>query len=121
MAGRSRAADARHYGGVVNVVDFRHATEMARLTINRWVADKTRQKIRELIPVGGLDLERAGVSRSVTMQRTGHKTEAVYRRYAIVSEGDLSAGVEKLAGLSSGTIGGTKKRKGRVARFRQTS
>jgi serpin B len=38
----------------VNVVDFRQATEMARLTINRWVADKTRQKIRELIPVGGL-------------------------------------------------------------------
>ena len=55
------------------------------------------------------------------MQLTGHKTEAVYRRYTIVSEGDLGAGVEKLAGLSSGTIGGTKKRKGRVARFRQTS
>jgi serpin B len=48
---------ARYYGGVVNVVDFRHATEMARLTINRWVADKTRQKIRELIPVGGLDAD----------------------------------------------------------------
>ena len=48
---------ARDYGGVVNVVDFRHATEVARLTINRWVADKTRQKIRELIPVGGLDAD----------------------------------------------------------------
>ena len=48
---------ARHYGGVVNVVDFRHATEMARLTINRWVADKTRQKIRQLIPVGDLDAD----------------------------------------------------------------
>jgi len=48
---------ARCYGGVVNVVDFRHATEVARLTINRWVADKTRQKIRELIPVGGVDAD----------------------------------------------------------------
>jgi hypothetical protein len=42
-------------------------------------------------------LERAGVPRSVAMQLTGHKTEAVYRRYAIVSERDLSEGVAKLA------------------------
>ena len=32
------------------------------------------------------NLERAGVSRSVAMKMTGHKTVAVYRRYAIVSE-----------------------------------
>jgi len=29
------------------------------------------------------NMERAGLSRSVAMQLTGHKTEAVYRRYAI--------------------------------------
>jgi hypothetical protein len=57
------------------------------------------------------------VSRSVAMQLTGHKTEAVYRRYAIVSESDLSAGVEKLAGLTTGTVRGTKRRGGRVERF----
>ena len=45
------------------------------------------------------NLERAGVSRSVAMQLTGHRTEAVYRRYAIVAEGDLTQGVAKLAGL----------------------
>jgi integrase len=45
------------------------------------------------------NLERAGVPRSVAMKLTGHKTESVYRRYAIVSEGDLSDGVKKLASL----------------------
>ena len=48
------------------------------------------------------NLERAGVSRSVAMKLTGHKTESVYRRYAIVSEADLSAGVAKLAALHDG-------------------
>jgi len=43
------------------------------------------------------NLERAGVPRSVAMKLTGHKTEAVYRRYAIVCEADLSEGLKKLA------------------------
>jgi len=45
------------------------------------------------------NLERAGVSRSVAMKLTGHKTEAVYRRYAITSAAYLSEGVAKLAAL----------------------
>ena len=36
------------------------------------------------------NLERAGVSRSAAMKMVGHKTEAIYRRYAIVSEGALA-------------------------------
>jgi integrase len=43
------------------------------------------------------NLERAGVSRSVAMKLTGHKTESVYRRYAIVAETDQREGVAKLA------------------------
>jgi integrase len=43
------------------------------------------------------NLERAGISRSVAMELNGHKTEAVYRRYAIVAEGDLREAGTKLA------------------------
>ena len=44
---------ARYYGGNMNLVDFRQGTE-ARMTINQWVENKTRQKIQEPIPVGYL-------------------------------------------------------------------
>ena len=48
-------------------------------------------------PTAVRNLERAGVPRSVAMKLTGHKTEAVYRRYAIVCEADLTEGLKKLA------------------------
>lgn len=41
------------------------------------------------VPSEVLTLERAAVPRSVAMKITGHRTEAVYRRYAIVSDADL--------------------------------
>ena len=43
------------------------------------------------------NLERASLSRSVAMRMTGHKSEAVYRQYAIVSEQDLHEAALKLA------------------------
>ena len=43
-----------------------------------------------------------GLSGSVAMKMTGHKTEAVYRRYAIVSDTDLKEAAAKL-GLLAGT------------------
>jgi len=47
------------------------------------------------------NLERAGVSRSVAMKLTGHRTESIFRRYAIVDEAALREGVAKLAKLGS--------------------
>lgn len=56
---------------------------------DRHVHDLRRSAVRRL--------ERAGVPRSVAMQITGHRTETVYRRYAIVCERDLVEGVRRLA------------------------
>ena len=48
------------------------------------------------------NLERAGVPRSTAMKMVGHKTEAIYRRYAIVDEAMMREGAEKLARYESG-------------------
>jgi len=47
------------------------------------------------------NLELAGVSRSAAMKLTGHKTEAVYRRYAIVDSAMLQEAVDNLGALHS--------------------
>jgi integrase len=76
------------------ILDYRAAWRTACLAAGlpgKLVHDFRRTAVR--------NLERAGVPRSVAMKLTGHKTEAIYRRYAIVSPGDLNAGVEKLARL----------------------
>ena len=52
------------------------------------------------------NLERAGVSRSVAMAMVGHKTESIYRRYAIVDAGVLREAAAKIDG-AAGTIPAT--------------
>lgn len=42
------------------------------------------------------NMERAGIPRSVAMKISGHKTEGIYRRYAIVSREDIQAAGRKL-------------------------
>lgn len=48
------------------------------------------------------NLERAGVPRSLAMKITGHRTEAVYRRYTFTSDAD-----QREAAVRLGTFLGT--------------
>jgi excisionase family DNA binding protein len=95
------------------------ATPTALLTVAETAAilRVSETTIRRLIKEGALKAQRVGpheririeraevdrypnisLSRSVAMQLTGHKTEAVYRRYAITSEADLREGGDRLNG-----------------------
>ncbi len=46
---------SENYGVAATPLDYVRETEAARQTINRWVEEKTREKIRELIRPGDLD------------------------------------------------------------------
>jgi integrase len=65
-----------------------------------WFHDLRRTAVR--------NLEKADVPRSVAMKLTGHKTESVYRRYAIADRKAMEEGVEKLARMHNGGREGRK-------------
>jgi serpin B len=44
----------KFYGAPFEALDFKENPEAARTHINKWVADQTRDKIRDLIPQGGI-------------------------------------------------------------------
>lgn len=48
---------AKHYGAGMRVVDFRNAFEAARLEINDWVAEKTEERIVDLLPPQSLNAD----------------------------------------------------------------
>jgi serpin B len=50
-----RALVKEFYGAPFETVDFRKNPEGERQYINKWVADQTRDRIRDLIPVNGID------------------------------------------------------------------
>ncbi len=45
----------KHFGGGFNVADFVRDAEAERVRINAWVERETREKIKDLIPPGGVD------------------------------------------------------------------
>ena len=69
-----------------------------------WVTACRKAGIPERIPhdfrrTAVRNLERAGVPRSTAMKMVGHRTESIYRRYAIVDETMLKEGAVKLQAL----------------------
>lgn len=78
------------------IVSIQKAWENARAAAgqpNALVHDFRRTAVR--------NLERAGVPRSAAMKMVGHRTEAMYRRYAIVDEAVLKDAGAQLAELHS--------------------
>jgi integrase len=66
-----------------------------------WASACTRAHVPRLIfhdlrRSAAMNLDRAGVSRSVIMQITGHKTEAMFLRYRIVNSRDLSDAAHRM-------------------------
>jgi ATP dependent DNA ligase domain len=59
----------------------------------RMIAVKDSERVR-LVSRNGRD--RAGISRHAAMAISGHKTEAMYQRYNIVSESDLRAAAQRV-------------------------
>jgi integrase len=64
------------------------------------------------------NLERAGVPRRVAMEITGHRTEAIYRRYDIVNPADLSRAGEKLSAYMKEQVAAAKRTTNRERRER---
>jgi hypothetical protein len=50
------------------------------------------------------NMERAGMSRSVAMKVSGHRSVSVYPCYAIVSDADLREACRKITGIVSGIV-----------------
>lgn len=65
--------------------------KLVKKTANRIPHDFRRTAVR--------NLERAGVPRSAAMKMVGHKTQAIYQRYAIADEGMLKDAALKLEQL----------------------
>jgi integrase len=104
-----------HRPGGVQIKSIREAWERAREKAgypDKILHDCRRTAIR--------NLERASVARSTAMKMVGHKTEAIYRRYAIQDEAMLREGAAKLdAWTADQKAKANAERRGQLRRFKQ--
>ena len=99
------AAAQRQTGRIIPWV-FHRGGQPVRCFRGAWVGACKRAGVPGRIPhdfrrTAVRNLERAGVPRSTAMAMVGHKTEAIYRRYAIVDHEMLKEGAAKLAAFSA--------------------
>jgi integrase len=95
-----------HHRNGQPIKSFRRAwlTACLKAGLATVVSEKPRKVVAHRIPhdfrrTAVRNLERAGVPRSTAMAMVGHKTESVYRRYAISDEGMLRESAAKLQAL----------------------
>jgi integrase len=74
-----------------------------------WKASRLAQIPHDFRRTAVRNLERAGIPRSAAMAMVGHKTESMYRRYAIVEEVMLREAAEKLSAFQSRQTAATAK------------
>lgn len=80
----------------------------------RWINQQWNRACREAHVPGRLfhdlrrsairNMEAAGVPRSAAMRISGHKTEAMYRRYAVTNTADLRRALERVEAFHGGTV-----------------
>jgi serpin B len=46
---------AEDYGTGIRIADFVKKPEQSRITINKWISDRTKERIRDLMPQGAID------------------------------------------------------------------
>jgi len=96
----------RETGRIIPFVFHRHGGKPIRSFHDAWhracrMAGVPGKLVHDLRRTAVRNLERSGASRSVAMKLVGHKTESIYRRYAIVNEADLAQAVQKVAALDA--------------------
>lgn len=106
-----------HYEDGSQILDFRKRWESACADAGypgKLFHDFRRTAVR--------NLERAGVPRSTAMAMVGHKTESIYRRYAIVDEAmhrEAAAKLDAWADQQTEAAKAAAKKKGVVKKFKR--
>ena len=101
---RARTLVGEQVTGTIIAWMFHRAGQPIKSFRRAWVTACRKAGIPERIPhdfrrTAVRNLERAGVPRSTAMKMVGHRTESIYRRYAIVDEAMLKEGAVKLQTL----------------------
>jgi integrase len=109
---RDRTETFQRTSGQIHPAVFHRSGQPIKSFRRAWLSACRRAALTGRIPhdfrrTAVRNLERAGVPRSTAMRMVGHKTETIYRRYAIADEAMLKEGGVKLQTLHQGDqVGG---------------